>query len=66
MSFTVQLTRQLDFKKCLKVAVRGYSKAGLSSVVSSEIRNCSDVYEVKPSLVIDAVGKPMPTPGNLN
>ncbi|WAR05722.1 hypothetical protein MAR_021091 [Mya arenaria] len=47
----------IRFVKCWKLAIRGITKAGTYSFISSEIRNCSNLQEVKPSSVIDAVGK---------
>ncbi|XP_067680773.1 uncharacterized protein [Haliotis asinina] len=56
--FKISLPRPLDFSKCRRLAVRGYNKVGLSTMVSADVRNCSafDPPLVKPSLVIDAIG----------
>ncbi|XP_022103295.1 uncharacterized protein LOC110986023 [Acanthaster planci] len=45
---------QLDLDVCLRLSVRGYNKAGLSSIASTEIVNCDDVTLVMPHVVIDA------------
>ncbi|XP_071784665.1 uncharacterized protein [Asterias amurensis] len=52
--FTASLDGQLDHDTCLRMAVRGYNKAGLSSIVSTEVVDCDDVVIVKPHVVIDS------------
>ncbi|XP_033637440.1 uncharacterized protein LOC117298344 isoform X1 [Asterias rubens] len=52
--FTASLDGQLDHDTCLRLAVRGYNKAGLSSIVSTEVVDCDDVMIVKPHVVIDS------------
>ncbi|XP_053390115.1 uncharacterized protein LOC123523221, partial [Mercenaria mercenaria] len=59
LHFVVDLNEDIGFNKCWILALRGYTKAGLSSTLSSEIRNCQDLQQVRPSVVIDAVGEPM-------
>jgi hypothetical protein len=46
--------------------VRGYTKAGLSATKSSEIKDCKDLQQVRPSVVIDAVGEPLTTGDIIN
>ncbi|KAK3100189.1 hypothetical protein FSP39_015958 [Pinctada imbricata] len=60
MTFTLNLQKELDTSKCRKFSVRGFNKAKLVSVVSSEILDCdaSDPIIVKPNDIIDAVGDP--------
>jgi len=36
--------------------VKGYTIVGLSTTTSVEIRNCSNIEDVRPSVIIDAVG----------
>ncbi|XP_053398434.1 uncharacterized protein LOC128556766 [Mercenaria mercenaria] len=61
LNFTIDLHEDVAFTKCWILAIRGYTKAGLSSTASSEIRNCKDLQQVRPSVVIDAVGEPLST-----
>ncbi|XP_053398947.1 uncharacterized protein LOC128556937 [Mercenaria mercenaria] len=61
LQFTIDLPENIAFTKCWILAIRGYTKAGLSSTISSEIRNCQDLQQVRPNFVIDAVGKPLST-----
>ncbi|XP_053401094.1 uncharacterized protein LOC123523194 isoform X2 [Mercenaria mercenaria] len=56
VTFTIDLEGDIQFTKCWKIAVRGYSKAGHSAIVSINIKNCSDIREIRPSIVIDAAG----------
>ncbi|KAL4221421.1 hypothetical protein ACF0H5_019679 [Mactra antiquata] len=64
LNFTIALNGTITFTKCWRLAVRGYTKAGLSSVVSTEIRNCSNINEVRPSIVIDAYGEAVLSPNS--
>ncbi|WAR04893.1 hypothetical protein MAR_020262 [Mya arenaria] len=57
IQFEIIPLQKIRFMKCWKLAIRGFTKAGTYSIISSEIRNCSNLQEVKPSSVIDAVGK---------
>ncbi|XP_053400998.1 uncharacterized protein LOC128557563 isoform X2 [Mercenaria mercenaria] len=59
LHFVIDLNEEIAFTKCWILALRGYTKAGLSSTSSSEIRNCQDLQQVRPSVVIDAVGEPL-------
>ncbi|XP_071798435.1 uncharacterized protein [Asterias amurensis] len=52
--FTASFEGHLDNDTCFRMAVRGYNKAGLSSIVSTEVVNCDDVTIVKPHVVIDS------------
>ncbi|XP_022102003.1 uncharacterized protein LOC110985345 [Acanthaster planci] len=52
--FTASLSGSLDLDVCLRLSVRGYNKAGLSSIASAEIVDCDDVTLIVPHLVIDA------------
>ncbi|XP_061176006.1 uncharacterized protein LOC133184957 [Saccostrea echinata] len=56
IEFTITLSGNLDFSKCRRLTVRGYNKAGLSSTVSGDIKDCSDPLLITPNIVIDAVG----------
>nr|XP_034301655.1 uncharacterized protein LOC105322112 [Crassostrea gigas] len=60
MQFDVELTGEFDFSKCRRFTVRGYNKAKLFSVISTDIKDCTafDPILIKPNLVIDAVGQP--------
>ena len=61
LNFKVNLVESITFTKCWILIIRGYSKAGLSSTKSSEIRDCKDQQQVRPSVVVDAVGQPLST-----
>ncbi|WAR04731.1 hypothetical protein MAR_020100, partial [Mya arenaria] len=61
ISFDIIPDQKLRFAKCWKLAIKGITKAGSYTIISSEIRNCSNLQEVKPSSVIDAVGKTIGT-----
>ena len=63
MSIQIPNSFAISESKCWKVSVRGYTKAGLSSVIARTLRNCSNIEEVTPSLVIDAVGEPLMSAG---
>ena len=52
--FTASYDGQLDHDVCLRLSVRGYNRAGLSSIASTEIVDCDDVTVVVPHVVIDA------------
>ncbi|VDI80173.1 Hypothetical predicted protein [Mytilus galloprovincialis] len=61
MSFRLSLNESIDFSKCRKVHVRGYNKAGMWSIVSSDIKNCHVMDSgsfIIPNIVVDAIGKP--------
>mgnify|MGYP006890725468 CR=1 FL=1 len=57
LKFQVKLDSNISFTKCWSLSVRGYNKAGLSTIVSTEIRTCDDIDNVRPSIVIDTVGE---------
>ncbi|XP_061177042.1 uncharacterized protein LOC133185758 [Saccostrea echinata] len=61
IEFTIPLSGKLDFSKCRRLTVRGYNKAGLSSTVSGDIKDCSDPLLITPNIVIDAVGPQDPS-----
>ncbi|WAR05117.1 hypothetical protein MAR_020486 [Mya arenaria] len=61
LSFDITLDQKIRFAKCWKLTIKGITKAGTYTIISSEIRNCSNLQEVKPSIVIDAVGKTIGT-----
>ncbi|XP_060604506.1 uncharacterized protein LOC132757271 [Ruditapes philippinarum] len=61
ITFSIDLKEKITFTKCWILTIRGYTKAGLSATKSSEIRDCSDLQQVRPSVVIDAVGEPLST-----
>ncbi|XP_022107048.1 uncharacterized protein LOC110988105 [Acanthaster planci] len=52
--FTAFYGGQLDLDVCLRLSVRGYNKAGLSSIASTEIVDCDNATLVVPHVVIDA------------
>ncbi|XP_038050540.1 uncharacterized protein LOC119723761 [Patiria miniata] len=52
--FTASYNGSLDLDSCLRLSVRGYNNAGLSSIASKEIVDCDDVKQVVPHVVIDA------------
>lgn len=56
--FTHTLPAEVEFSKCWRVAVRGYTKAGVTSTVAGDLQDCKDYDLVRPSLVIDALGDP--------
>ncbi|XP_053400999.1 uncharacterized protein LOC128557566 [Mercenaria mercenaria] len=64
LQFTIDLPENISFHKCWILAMRGYTKAGLSSTVSSEIRDCQNLQQVRPNVVIDAVGELLSTENN--
>ena len=53
-NFTASFEGHLDHHTCLRMAVRGYNKAGLSSIVSTEVVDCDDKTVTKPHVVIDS------------
>lgn len=57
IEFEISFNGKITSTKCWKLAVKGYTMVGLSTTVSAEIRNCSNIQEVRPSVVIDAVGE---------
>ena len=57
--FSLPLEKHIIFTKCWRISVRGYTKARLYSTVSNDIRNCTDINQVRPSVVIDATGIPI-------
>ncbi|XP_060577218.1 uncharacterized protein LOC132734491 [Ruditapes philippinarum] len=61
IDFTIDLKEEITFTKCWTLIVRGYTKAGLSATKSSEIKDCKDLQQVRPSVVIDASGEPLTT-----
>ena len=63
ISFNETLLDVIEFSKCWRVAVRGFTKAGLSSVVAGDILNCRDLSLVHPSTVIDAIREPASSNG---
>ncbi|XP_060580924.1 uncharacterized protein LOC132737608 [Ruditapes philippinarum] len=61
LNFTINLNGEIAFTRCWLLIIRGYTKVGLSSTVSSPIKDCQDVQQIRPSIVIDAVGDPLST-----
>ncbi|XP_070573746.1 uncharacterized protein [Ptychodera flava] len=57
LHYTTTLSAELDFSDCLRLGLRGYNKAGLSSTVHKEIKDCSVVGHITKNVVIDAVGE---------
>ena len=66
VTFTQTLSAEVEFTKCWRVSVRGYTKVGLSSVVGGDLQDCEDYTLVRPSSVIDAIGDPITVDGTLN
>lgn len=59
--FDASINGSIDFSKCRKIFIRGYNKAGISSTISKEIKQCNENHDkvlIVPNIVIDAVGKP--------
>ncbi|XP_038050879.1 uncharacterized protein LOC119724031 [Patiria miniata] len=52
--FTASYPGLLDLDSCLQLSVRGYNKAGLFSIASTEIVDCDDATLIVPHMVIDA------------
>lgn len=61
--FTHTLSAEVEFSKCWRVAVRGYTKAGVTSTVTGDLQDCEDYDLVRPSVVIDALGDPVEVEG---
>ncbi|XP_070572874.1 uncharacterized protein [Ptychodera flava] len=57
LQYTTTLSAELDFSDCLRLGLRGYNKAGLSTTVHREIKDCSVVGHITKNIVIDAVGE---------
>ncbi|XP_021356985.1 uncharacterized protein LOC110452658 [Mizuhopecten yessoensis] len=59
MTFELSLTGEMDFSRCKRLSVRGYNKANLWSVVSSQILDCAAFAPIliNPNTIIDAVGE---------
>ncbi|XP_070573766.1 uncharacterized protein [Ptychodera flava] len=57
LHYTTILAVELDFSDCLRLGLRGYNKAGLSSTVYKDIRDCNMVGHIIKNVVIDAVGE---------
>jgi hypothetical protein len=59
ITFTISSPKKLDFSKCRRIAVRGYTFTGLSSVVSGDVLDCGRVEHahIVPRVVLDAVGE---------
>ncbi|XP_055958832.1 uncharacterized protein LOC126829498 [Patella vulgata] len=66
--FTINLDGEVDFSECRRLAIRIFNKAGLSTIISSDIKNCSaiDPVLITPAIVIDAIGQPVNTDYNTN
>ncbi|XP_064643638.1 uncharacterized protein LOC135497735 [Lineus longissimus] len=61
--FVAVLDQSLSFKTCNRLVLRGFSKAGLSTTISKDIKNCNDIKPLAP-VVIDAYGQPVLEKGN--
>ncbi|KAL3873929.1 hypothetical protein ACJMK2_037006, partial [Sinanodonta woodiana] len=61
-AFDVALNGNIRFSKCWKISVKGVTFAKLSSTLSTEIKSCDDINNVRPNIVIDAVGEPIASP----
>ncbi|KAL3843250.1 hypothetical protein ACJMK2_021192 [Sinanodonta woodiana] len=56
VSFNIDVPKNVSFTKCWQLAIRGYTHTGLSSVVSSDIRSCTDRGTVRENVVLDVTG----------
>ncbi|KAK3589056.1 hypothetical protein CHS0354_008706 [Potamilus streckersoni] len=61
-AFEVTLNGSIQFSKCWRISVRGVTFAKLSSALSTDIKSCDDINNVRPNIVIDAVGQPIASP----
>ena len=60
ISFEVILNGTMDFSRCKTFSIRGYDQVKLSSIISTEIKDCKafNPILINPNIVIDAVGLP--------
>ena len=60
ISFEVILNGTMDFSRCKTFSIRGYDQVKLSSIISTEIKDCKafNPILINPNIVIDAVGPP--------
>jgi len=60
MSFDIELNGTMDFSRCKRFSVRGYNKAMLSTVVSTDVKSCVafNPLLIVPNVIIDAFGDP--------
>ena len=56
-SFTASYSKTYSQSECLYIKIRGYNKAGLSSIVQTEVFVCEDPAELVPRFVVDSSGK---------
>ncbi|XP_071954211.1 uncharacterized protein [Antedon mediterranea] len=56
ITFQAELTFNTSTFTCIKLLVRGFNKAGLSSTTSTELWDCDKAQEANPNFVIDAIG----------
>ncbi|KAL3873863.1 hypothetical protein ACJMK2_036947, partial [Sinanodonta woodiana] len=61
-AFEVALNGNIRFSKCWRISVKGVTFAKLSSTLSTDIKSCDDINNVRPNKVIDAVGEPIASP----
>ena len=54
------LNGTMDFSRCKTFSIRGYDQVKLSSIISTEIKDCKafNPILINPNIVIDAVGLP--------
>ncbi|XP_077866322.1 uncharacterized protein LOC144354078 [Saccoglossus kowalevskii] len=59
LQYTTRLPQQLNFTECIRLALRGYNKAGLYSTMYADIKDCDAINPklIVPNIVIDAVGE---------
>ncbi|XP_070573771.1 uncharacterized protein [Ptychodera flava] len=57
LQYTTMLAVELDFSDCLRLGLRGYNKAGLSSTIYKEIKDCNVIGHITKNIIIDAVGE---------
>ena len=57
--FTISLSGDLSFHKCLIVTIRGVNKVGMVSLVRASVLDCKavDPAPIVPLKVLDAVGR---------
>ncbi|KAK3612522.1 hypothetical protein CHS0354_024494 [Potamilus streckersoni] len=56
VSFIIDVSENVSFTKCWQLAIRGYTRTGLSSVLSNDIRSCSERGSIRENFVLDVTG----------
>ncbi|XP_048243311.1 uncharacterized protein LOC124141844 isoform X1 [Haliotis rufescens] len=59
IKFQITLPQHLDFTKCRRVSVRGYNQAGLYTIVSADVKDCTayDPPNIVSAIVLDVIGE---------